>query len=274
MLFKVHDYRLAHRLNTVDKADGSKGQPQHSRDALYGDGFFTTAIIDRSHIKEWPLHLDRLKNSAARLKFNHFDARELEPKLLHRIEDIDKGVVRITVTRQQKNRGYQVDHDAQLICSINISDQPISLMTKCELFEAVTPISVNSQLAGIKHLNRLDNVLAANEISAPNQEAIMLNGNKLICGSRSNLFVYRRDQWHTPILSDCGIEGITKNRVIESLRSQGISCQLSSIYRDDVKEIRAAFITNSLLGVCPAESFFGRRLDLNLSSKIRDSFEQ
>jgi len=225
-----------------------------SRDALFGDGFFTTLIIRNSSIINKTRHLFRLEESANRLNFNGWNGIEIDSSLDDIALKYTNSILRISCSRKQKERGYAFSTNAKIQCDIAVQKLKKFPYKSCHLKIAETPISVNKMLAGIKHLNRLDNVMASSECDEPNQEVLMCDGERVICGSRSNLFLKIDGEWITPIISNCGINGITQAVVIEKMNERGIDCQYKNIVKNDLKKVTASFVTNSIVGIWPVES--------------------
>ena len=115
-----------------------------------------------------------------------------------------------------------------------------------------TPVSTNPALQGIKSLNRLENVLAANELDAGTDEGFMSNTEgHVIEGTMSNVFAYTDATLITPDLSQSGIEGIMREQIIALAADNNIRLQIRTIDRDELLLSRELFICNSLIGICP-----------------------
>ena len=116
-----------------------------------------------------------------------------------------------------------------------------------------TRLSRNPALAGIKHLNRLEQVLARAEWDDPDiAEGLMLDeqGN-VVEGTMSNMFCVIDNVLHTPDLSHCGVKGIARARVLEQAGQHGISTCVRALELDDIKQASEVFLTNSLIDVWP-----------------------
>ena len=254
----------------IDQISETPGNPfSLDRAALYGDGFFTTGVIQNHQFSQQSRHFERLRKTAERLLFTNLDLVALQESLKVLLEQTDNAAIRITIFRRQQQRGYSISSNAETVCRILVSKLPILPDKSCELIEAITAISSNPSLAGLKHLNRLDSVLAASEICNTGQEVLMFNGEQVICGSKSNLFVKLNGVWLTPKLDQCGIAGITRARTMEAFTSNNIKCVEARIERSDLAEIEAAFVTNSLISIWPAHSINGRALEINSYKNIR-----
>lgn len=267
MNFSLFDNR---KLQQKIQSQISQDSPlNNNRGYLFGDGFFTTGVIDKGQLLHQALHVERLIDSAQRLKFKYFDIDDLMAQINQQVKTIDCACIRITVSRQQINRGYAFSDDAPIDVCIQLSDLPNVPEQACELFFAQTPISSNQLLAGLKHLNRLDNVLAAREVSKPNQESLLCLNNFVIGGSRSNLFVLHHKQWKTPLLDYAGVAGITRKRVIQAMKKQLIDVNVQNIGRQELLECEAAFVTNSLLGIWVVSKIMDKSLAISPSENLK-----
>ena len=105
-------------------------------------------------------------------------------------------------------------------------------------------------LAGIKHLNRLENVLARAEWNDPEIAEGLLqdSAGNVIGGTMSNLFLLARDVLLTPDLGRCGVAGVTRERVIEAARRNGITCRVAAVSLEEVLNSTEAILVNSLIG--------------------------
>ena len=257
-------------ISVIDQIIKNPGPlPELDRAGLFGDGFFTTGIIYQHQFCHQQRHFERLITSANRLLFDGLNLRELKNRLNQLVSEIDNAAVRISISRQQSQRGYAIAPDANYRCTILLSTLPSVPSENCELLDAETEISCNPTLAGLKHLNRLDSVLAASEISKANQEALMYHGDLAISGSKSNLFVKLDGVWKTPKLSHCGIAGITRDRTIEIFKQNNIQCSITDINRTELANVDGAFLTNSLFGIWPVASINTRMINVEDSEHIR-----
>ena len=248
-----------------------------NRGAMFGDGFFTTAVVNNGNVVNRDKHLARLKDSAERLNFNQWQDNEhtyaIEQTIDKVAKDYPSSVLRISCSRKQKERGYAIGDSASILCEIHVHSMVKFQHESCYLSLAETPISVNAKLAGIKHLNRLDNVLAASECESTDHEVLMCNKENVICGSRSNLFIKLDGRWITPLINDCGIEGIMKSAVIENMKKVGVECLSTILLKEELVNISSAFITNSIVGIWPVRTLDKRMLDLNCAKELQQQVE-
>jgi 4-amino-4-deoxychorismate lyase len=252
--------------------DNTTSGLNNNRGLMFGDGFFTTATIKSGALVWGNHHYDRLVNSAERLMFNSFEVKPIQKAVSELCNAHNEAVIRITVYRHQNERGYAISDSAEAYCEIDLNRLSESSVEHCELVSANTPISVNPALAGIKHLNRLDSVLAASEIAHINQERLMWDGQHAIAGSRSNLFIMAENQWLTPKIVSSGINGITRSIIISMMEQQSQAIEISNIDKALLSTATSAFMTNSLIGVWPVAILDGRKLETEHSQRMKALF--
>jgi 4-amino-4-deoxychorismate lyase len=108
-------------------------------------------------------------------------------------------------------------------------------------------------LAGVKHLNRLENVLARAEWSDSTiAEGLLLDQDGCaIGGTMSNLFIVEQGALVTPVLSRCGVAGVTRARVIDIAARSGVACRVEHLPLQRVLDADELFIVNSVIGLWP-----------------------
>ena len=128
-------------------------------------------------------------------------------------------------------------------------------MRLCQLKLAHQPA-----LAGVKHLNRLENVLARAEWSdADIAEGILCDGEgNVIGGTMTNLFIVLGDTLVTPELNRCGVAGVTRDRVMAIALREGVECQVRAVPVGELFSADEIFLVNSLIGAWPVRSMEGR----------------
>ncbi len=108
-------------------------------------------------------------------------------------------------------------------------------------------------MAGLKHLNRLENIIAAAEWDDPQiAEGIMLDSfDNVIEGTRSNIFAVCTGQLYTPDLSRCGVAGVQRDRVIDWARENNVPCKIKSLNLSELTVADELFLVNSVVGLWP-----------------------
>jgi len=127
-------------------------------------------------------------------------------------------------------------------------------------------VSENPALAGIKHLNRLDQVLARSEWSDPViDEGVMLGQDgRVLCGTMSNLFAQQGDTLITPRLDGAGIAGVVRALLLQLAERRRMEVREQTLTLEQLKSSDAVYVTNSLIGVMRVGRFEATRYDMQL----------
>ena len=244
------------------------------RGLLYGDSLFETIALIDGFALMMDAHLSRLKKGIFKLGFN-VDISTLKQELSLFIKQIDlsknnKNVLRITLTRSAQSRGYQPIAGTPATRILSIHDWP---EYEQRLYDSgvrmgLSQIKYAQQpfLAGIKHGNRLEQVLAAQSISHDQDDVLMLDTKEhVISSGKGNLFFLFNDEWFTPNLSLCGIDGIVRATILEFFSNTGVAYRIDNLHlaelSDKKKEIKAAFCCNSIMGIMPIQTLLGEHVD-------------
>ncbi|SEP71341.1 4-amino-4-deoxychorismate lyase [Ectothiorhodospira magna] len=238
--------------------------PVDDRGLQYGDGLFETLRIQGGRVCHWPLHLERLQEGCQRLGIVMPQRALLEAEASQVAAHYPDGVLKLVVTRGSGPRGYRPP-DTPSPTRILIGRQtPASRLcwsrTGVQVRICQMRLSTNPVLAGIKHLNRLEQVLARSEWAEDDQEGLMLDGdNHVVEGTMTNLFLLQGGRLFTPLLDRCGIAGITRRRIMALAQRRGMACIQSRITLDDLYRADGLFLCNTLIGIWPVRLLEGRQ---------------
>jgi len=239
------------------------------RGVQYGDGLFETIAIIDGRICLWERHLRRLYDGCERLAIAAPAPEKLFAEAKTVIKDHQKGVLKIIVTRGTGGRGYRSPVDAQtnrVVYYASWPDYPKAYWAKgISICVCSTRLGINPKLAQIKHLNRLEQVLARSEWDDPAIfEGLMLDSDgHVIEGTMSNLFLIKDATLITPDLSRCGIAGVMRGLIIELAVALNIPVVIKDLSLEDLKTADALFVSNSLIGILPARELSGQRYSLD-----------
>lgn len=217
----------------------------HDRGFNYGDGLFETILVRHGEPVWWEAHLARLQRGCAALRIAC--PTGLSEQARGWVEQRRRAVLKIVVTRGVGGRGYSPHVDAAPSCFMTVHDVPPSLdavaVRWCDL-----RLSQQPALAGLKHLNRLENVLARGEWDDPGiGEGLLRDADDRVIGATAaNLFIVRGGQVRTPRIDRCGIAGVTRDWVMSQVAV--VEAELSVA---DVESADEVFLTNSLRGILP-----------------------
>jgi len=230
----------------------------------YGDGIFETIPIQNRKILCIDEHLDRLEKGCERIKISIPDKSIIKNEISSLIDTNDQAVIKIIISRGQGERGYKIPDNIKPTRIISIFPWPdySKEFSKSGIKTKVCSYrySNNSVLAGVKHLNRLEQILARGEWSDNDiAEGIVMNSdNYVIEGTMSNIFCITDKILHTPDLSLCGIEGIVRDKIINLSNKFGFKIEIKKITLDFLLNAEEIFMCNSLIGIWPVNSIDGK----------------
>jgi len=233
----------------------------------YGDGIFETILCSNNSLYFWQQHYLRMKTSAEKLKLKCPAEKVLLDdieQLLERDQFSQRKVfsVKIILTRGTGERGYRYARDrfnvacagTRLVLLSEIASEYSSLISgellTGDLCLCEQQVSINEGLAGLKHLNRLENVLARNEWHDEYIDGLMSNANKYVIeGSMSNLFAVKNKKLFTPDLAQSGVSGIMRDVIMKRAEINSIPCSVVDLTVDEIFQMDELFISNSLIGM-------------------------
>ncbi|MBT8127949.1 MAG: aminodeoxychorismate lyase [Gammaproteobacteria bacterium] len=240
----------------------------------YGDGLFETIACIGLHPLFLEQHLQRMERGASVLDIP-FPDTEL---FMHDIDAVlrtsaeARSVIKLLLTRGGSQRGYryQAGQVATRICMGYPWPAHVAQWQRqgirarfCRI-----PASINPHLAGIKSLNRLENVLASAELGREFDEGFLCDSaGHVVEGTMSNVFVVIDDTVVTPDLSRCGIAGIMRQLIIDSADEIGIGIEIGQLCRDDLLNSEEIFISNSVIGLCVLKQLEQQRYDRHMTAE-------
>ena len=228
----------------------------------YGDGCFTTMAYRNGCLEFFDAHINRLKLASKTLHINFDKWSELEVSIVDLLKDAGNCVVKVIITRGEGGRGYSPEGAVNPNFIITLHQIPahyLSWQTK-GITLTISPITLACQplLAGIKHLNRLEQVLVKQALAQTiYDDAIVCDTNKkVIETSVGNLFWYKDNVWYSADLSGSGVAGVMRDRVLTIMQEKGLECH---VVKQDVSVLLSAqelFVCNSLMMLVPVVSLF------------------
>lgn len=235
----------------------------------YGDGIFETILCQAGKLIFWQRHFKRLQASAEKVKLSCPQEQQLLDDIAlllasKQCSEKHNYAIKIILSRGIGERGYAFDKNIngnRLLFISKIDDNHSSLLSgrllSGDLFLCEQQVSINENLAGIKHLNRLENVLARDEWRDNKYiDGLMQNANQqVIEGTMSNLFAIKDKQLFTPDLTLSGVNGIIRDVVIDIARMNKIDVTIKALNLAEVTQMDALFISNSLIGVKSVVAF-------------------
>lgn len=234
----------------------------------YGDGLFETLAVFEGKIRCWADHWRRLSEGCRRLGLHCPEQDLLEREAFELSEAAPRKVVKILLTRGSGPRGYRISKRGATRRILTASDWPDYPPQYAQEGVRVrlcqTRLGHNPALAGLKHCNRLEQVLARQEWQDEAEEGLMLDvdGN-VIEGTMSNVFLVFNDALITPDVNRCGVAGVTRQRIIDRSSDLGIPVEVAKITLEHLHDAQALFLCNTLIGLWPVRFFDGRNYPLS-----------
>ncbi len=238
------------------------------RAIAYGDGVFETIAVKQGVMPLWAAHYQRLIDACSQLDL----PLPNEAVLLKEIDALKgkqvQAVIKIIITRGSGERGYCPPTHPQtrrIVQCLPWPEIPQAYYTEgVSVIYCKTPVSQNTQLAGIKHLNRLDNVLASKECDEKHSaEGLMCDSlERVIGGTKSNIFYVREGRLYTPLLNQAGVLGIMRAQVLLQAQALNINTHIVPISRAALNEADEIFLTNSLIGIWPVTQLMDKKFPI------------
>jgi 4-amino-4-deoxychorismate lyase len=228
----------------------------------FGDGVFETIACRQGRARFLSLHLDRLATSCRRLRID-VDVSVIR----HEIEQAAAGspvLLKLIVTRGSPTaRGYgpsgrEIATRVLLRYPSPKDDgaQPVRVRI------ANTRLGENPALAGMKHLNRLEQVLARSEVPTADAAELLLfsSSGRLISGTMTNVFIVRNGRLLTPRVDVCGVAGVMRRVVLQEAATAGMEAEEGVLSERDLDAADEIFLTNARIGIWPVGALGSRTL--------------
>lgn len=234
------------------------------RGLAYGDGVFRTLLWRRGKPRWWPQQYRKLERDCGALAIACPTEAVLAEELARAVTETEDRVVKIIVTRGSGARGYappQKTSPTRIVMTAPLPEYPEEFSCAgVNVHLCRTRFSFQPRLAGVKHLNRLENVLARAEWSDPAvPEGLVLDEqDHIVGGTMTNLFVVEDGRLVTPALSRCGVAGVTRERVMEAAGKLGMVCREEPVTQARLRDAQEALLVNSVIGVWQIKACAGR----------------
>ena len=232
------------------------------RGLAYGDGLFETMAVRNGRVLALEAHLARFTRDAARLGLEPPSPAALERDFARLgIAEAERAVLKLILTRGSGGRGYRPPSPAspRRITSVHAWPAPPDTDAPRLAWICRHPIGSNPATAGIKHLNRLDQVLASAEWPDANHvEGLMCDADgALVEATRSNVFLVHGETLVTPVLDRAGVAGVVRAAVLEHAARLGVPTEIRRVERAELDTADELFVTSSVLGVCSITALSG-----------------
>ena len=247
-----------------------------NRNFQYGDGLFETCVVNNNQILFWEKHLSRLDIGCRKLKI-----KNIEEEIW--LKDIKKAlsltskkncVLKLILSRGNSQRGYSYSDDILPVRVVIVSEMKnVQAKESFSLEYASSGYHSNPNLAGIKHCNRIEQILARSSLKR--DEAIMLDENQnIISVTQGNIYFIFGQSLVTPKLDRCGVIGSRRSLILELAESIELNVEEGNVSMNDAKKADEAFISNSIMGIKSVNSIEEYQLPKKMiTEQIKIAFE-
>lgn len=239
--------------------------PVTDRGLHYGDGLFETMALRHGRVRFLQRHLQRLHQGCERLLLPPPEDARIKAEIDAVAAGAGDGTLKLILTRGSGPRGYRLPHEVRVRRILGFSagaspgrpDEPCGM----RVMMCTTRAGINPFLAGMKTLNRLENVLATAEWQREGvHEGLMFDAeDRLVGGTMSNVFMVEQGVLHTPALARSGVRGVMRAVVMDLAARLNIQVVERDIGCRDLDAAESLFLTNALMGIRFVEWLAGRR---------------
>jgi 4-amino-4-deoxychorismate lyase len=252
---------------TVNGEPVTAGLSAFDRGLHFGDGLFETIACRNGTARFLELHLERLVRSCERLRINLGDAGVVRRELQATAARAGGALLKLIFTRGDAvARGYGWSGTEVATRVVFLYPLPpenaAAVRDGIRVRTARLRYGENEQLAGMKHLNRLEQVLARSEASAEDAAELLVysSSGHLASGTMSNVFLVQDGQIRTPRMDRCGVAGVMRRAVMREASVLGLAVDESLLTAEDVARSGEIFVTNARIGIWPVRSLDDREI--------------
>jgi len=227
------------------------------RGLQYGDGLFETIAVRAGIPQLWERHWRRLSLGCERLGIGGVTQPELRDEAHRVCAGIERGVLKLIITRGKGGRGYRPMQNGTATRIVAAYPRPEYPAAHWQDGVAVRVCAIrlgrNRALAGLKHLNRLEQVLARREWDDPSiAEGLMLDdAGQVVSGTMSNVFLVRSGRLIAPALDECGVAGVMRGLILDMAHELAMPIEETVVRLQDLRQANEIFLSNALIGLWP-----------------------
>lgn len=230
---------------------------------MYGQSLFETIAVNDGLACLLEQHIERLGAGASQLGIP-FPETGLRDDIEALATEQNRAVIRATLTFGEGGRGYQNPEQAEPNRIVSLHEFPAhpadTWKQGIQLGLVELRLSRQPALAGLKHGNRLEQIIARSQWQANWQEALILDqADQVVEATQSNIFAIKNNRLMTPVLDQCGVAGVMREFVIAQADKIGVKAELVSLSVADIESADAVFLTNSVIGLWPVNQFYQRQ---------------
>ncbi|MDG1642693.1 aminodeoxychorismate lyase [Klebsiella huaxiensis] len=229
----------------------------NDRGVQFGDGCFTTARIIGGRVQFLPAHLARLQTTCERLLITFSDWKVLAEEMQRLAQPCQEGVLKVMITRGAGGRGYSTVGCTNPTRILSVSPYPAHYARWREegVSVSLSPMQLgrNPSLAGLKHLNRLEQVLIRSHLEQMDaDEALVLDSEGWLTECcAANVFWRKGFDVFTPRLDQAGVNGIMRQHILATLAPSPFRVVEVTTRPDALREADEVLICNALMPLVP-----------------------
>lgn len=234
----------------------------------YGDGLFETIACLRGRARFLELHLERLLHGCSVLRIQLGNVAEIRAEVQALASQVERAVIKVLVTRGTATvRGYAPGHESATRITIRYPWPQPPLTASRDGVEVRTlqlRLGENPHLAGLKHCNRLEQILARMEWaqSGSGEGLLFSHSGNLVSGTMSNVFLVRASTLLTPRLDLCGVAGVMRRVILREAQREGIPVRECVLGAADLEAAEEVFLSSALVGILPVNAVDQRSLSV------------
>jgi 4-amino-4-deoxychorismate lyase len=258
-------------VSVLINGDAAGGLSPFDRGLHFGDGVFETIACLHGRPRFFSLHLERLARGCRTLGFSPPAAQSLREEIERLAGAADRAIVKLIVTRGPATvRGYAVSGREQATrVAIGYPwpvEDPVSQQSGVSVRMAAMRRGENPALAGLKHCNRLEEILARSEpgAAAAGESLMLSRSGRLVSGTMTNVFLVDgppgSPRLRTPTIDLCGVAGVMRRVVLREATRAGIAATECALWPADLAGATEVFLTNARVGIWPVGRLEDRTL--------------
>lgn len=247
-----------------------------NRGLAYGDGLFTTAKIIDGKIQYLSSHVQRLLDGCKKLALFAPNKAELTEQLSQVAKQYNLAVLKVIITASSGGRGYARSIQPKNDVIIMVHDYPEHYdelaIEGITLGDSKQKIGINPMLSGLKHLNRLEQVLLRQELTKTQEDDLVVTNinDEVIEATSANLFFWLNDTLCTPDVTNSGVNGLIRQTILQHYPDTLVK----KVTLAELSSAQAMFICNCVVGIMPVKNYNGKNLSIALPQTVRNKLNQ
>lgn len=239
--------------------------PASDRAIQFGDGCFTTARIAAGQICLLDAHLQRLQMACEKLLIPFVAWAELQREMVELARGNERGVLKVIISRGSGGRGYSAANCLHPVRILSVSGYPAHYdgWRREGITLELSPVRLgrNPHLAGVKHLNRIEQVLIRTHLEQTDaDEALVLDSEGVVTECcAANLFWRNGKDIFTPRLDQAGVNGLMRQFCLQQLAHSGYRVVEVHAREAVLAEADEMVVCNALMPVVPVRQYGSQR---------------